>query len=130
MRTSLWLAAVYNVVWGAAVVLLPKTTLGWIGMEGATAAFWQCLGMIIGVYGLGYAVAATDPLRHWPIVMVGWLGKIFGPIGYVTGLVRGELPLAMSWTILTNDLIWWIPFTAILLTAWRYHSGERKAGSG
>ena len=32
---------------------------------------WQCVGMIVGVYGVGYLVAASDPLRHWPIVLVG-----------------------------------------------------------
>lgn len=39
---------------------------------------WQCVGMIVGVivgvYGIGYLVAASDPRRHWPIVLVGLLG--------------------------------------------------------
>ena len=38
------------------------------------------------VYGVGYAVAARDPLRHWPIVFVGLLGKILGPIGFAQAL--------------------------------------------
>lgn len=129
MRAALLLAALYNVLWGAAVVLFPKTTLGWIGLPDATAALWQCIGMIIGVYGVGYAIAAFDPLRHWPIVLVGWLGKIFGPIGYVLGVVRGELPLAMAWTILTNDLVWWAPFTAILVAARRHHAATSRSAA-
>jgi len=75
--------------------------------------------MVIGVYGIGYGIAARDPLRHWPIVLVGLLGKVLGPIGFVWAVNHGELPLAMGWTILTNDLIWWIPFTAILFHARR-----------
>ena len=75
--------------------------------------------MIVGVYGIGYLAAATDPLRHWPIVLVGLLGKIFGPLGYVGGLIRGEVPAAFGVTLPTNDLLWWIPFAMILLAARR-----------
>jgi hypothetical protein len=33
----------------------------------------------------------------------------------------GRLPLSWGWTLVTNDLIWWIPFTAILYHAARFH---------
>lgn len=122
---SLWAAAIYNLVWGAWVVLFPYQFFDWVGMDRPThISIWQCVGMIVGVYGIGYAIAATDPLRHWPIVLVGLLGKIFGPIGYVDGaLIRGELDPAFGWTIPTNDLIWWWPFSAILWATWRRHRG-------
>lgn len=73
--------------------------------------------MIVGVYGVGYGIAARDPFRHWPIVLVGLLGKIFGPIGFVGAVTSGRFPLAMGWTIVTNDLIWWLPFGVILRAA-------------
>jgi hypothetical protein len=75
--------------------------------------------MIVGVYGLGYLIAARDPLRHWPIVLVGLLGKILGPIGFLDAALRGQLPWSMGATILTNDLLWWIPFSMILWHAAR-----------
>jgi hypothetical protein len=80
---------------------------------------WQCIGMIVGVYGIGYLIAARDPVRHWPIVLVGLLGKIFGPIGFAWAWWRGTLPLAAGWVNVTNDLIWWWPFAAILAHAVR-----------
>ena len=46
--------------------------------------------MIVGVYGVGYATAALDPSRHWPVVLVGLLGKIFGPIGFLSAVVGGR----------------------------------------
>ncbi len=73
--------------------------------------------MIVGVYGIGYLVAAFDSRRHWPIVMVGLLGKILGPLGFGVALAKGTFPVAFGLTILTNDLIWWIPFSMILLDA-------------
>jgi hypothetical protein len=77
--------------------------------------------MIVGVYGIGYGIAAFAPLRHWPIVLVGLLGKVFGPIGFLDAALRGEMPWRCGWLIVTNDLIWWLPFTALLLAARRAH---------
>ncbi len=122
MSGVLWAAGIYNLIWGLVVVLLPEASLRWIGL--ATHAYpqlWQCIGMIVGTYGAGYLIAARDPFRHWPMVLVGLLGKVCGPIGFVWGLADGTLPAAMTWTILTNDLIWWLPFTSILWQAFRHH---------
>jgi hypothetical protein len=82
---------------------------------------WQCVGMIVGLYGIGYLIAAQDSHTHWPIVFVGLLGKIFGPIGFLIALLRGAFPPLFGLTILTNDLLWWIPFTLILREAYRNH---------
>jgi small multidrug resistance pump len=79
-------------------------------------------GMIVGVYGVGYAIAAFNPLRHWPIVLVGFMGKVFGPIGFAKALLTGALPLKFGAILLTNDLIWWVPFGALLWKAYQHHT--------
>ncbi|MEM8739563.1 MAG: alkyl hydroperoxide reductase [Planctomycetota bacterium] len=132
MGVTLWAAAGYNVLWGAWVVGWPNSYFEWVGMAAPVhPSIWQCVGMIVGVYGVGYAIAATDPLRHWPIVLVGFLGKVLGPIGYVDGAwVRGTLDPAFGWTIPTNDLVWWVPFSLILWAAWRRARAEGRAWIG
>lgn len=121
MRIVLWAAALYNVLWGTWVILRPNDLFVWSGIEPPLyPSIWQCVGMIVGVYGVGYAIAAQNPLRHWPIVLVGFLGKTFGPIGMVYNLfilpesAPGRLPPSWGWVNLTNDLIWWPFFAAIL----------------
>lgn len=118
MRRWLIAAAAYNIAWGAAMILAPVWTLKMLGVSPPTKdlwpQLWACIGMIVGVYGVGYFIAARNPARHWPIVLVGLLGKVLGPIGFVDAAMRGLLPWSMGWTILTNDLLWWIPFTMIL----------------
>jgi hypothetical protein len=117
MSFVLLLAAAYNLVWGAVVVLFPGAFHHWLGLPALApeaTAYWQCIGMIVGVYGIGYAAAALDPYRHWPIVLVGLLGKVFGPIGFVFSIVQGTFPVDFWPIILTNDLIWWVPFGLIL----------------
>ncbi|MBX9737053.1 MAG: alkyl hydroperoxide reductase [Phycisphaerales bacterium] len=119
-------AGVYNLAWGAFVVLMPDALFRLLNVPpdqwpNATGlAIWQCLGMVIGVFGVGYLAAATSPLKHWPIVLVGFLGKIFGPIGFVhAALINKTFPVEFGWTIITNDLIWWLPFGLILYAALR-----------
>lgn len=117
MKAALLSAAAYNLAWGALTILAPNLFFDLAGAERPNyPGVWQCVGMIVGVFGVGYAIAAFDPLRHWPIVLVGLLGKILGPIGFVMTAAKGELPWAFGVTILTNDLIWWAPFGVIL---WR-----------
>ena len=105
MRQVLKAAAVYNLVWGASVIIFPSMWFSWLGMSPpAYPEIWQCVGMIVGVYGIGYWIAAQDPFRHWPIVLVGLLGKVLGPIGFLWAVFQGRLPWEFGATILTNDL--------------------------
>jgi len=132
-----WLkaAAIYNVLWGALTIFYPNWLFDLTGMRPPAYPFiWQVVGMIVGVYGVGYWIAATDPYRHWPIVLVGTLGKLFGPAGYATGLLLGgtmpfvsDVPPEFGVTLITNDLIWWVPFALILLGAARNAQGRGAA---
>ncbi len=130
MSVVLILAAIYNIVWGIWVILRPNDMFDFANIPRPLyPAIWQCVGMIVGVYGVGYACAARDPLRHWPVTLVGFLGKLFGPIGILYGWLTltsespGYLPLRFSVTSLTNDVIWWLPFAAILYAAFKHHNG-------
>lgn len=115
LRTSLFAAGIYNLAWGLGVILFPMAAFRAFDMElPRYPQIWQCVGMIVGVYGIGYLIAARDPFRHWAIVLVGLLGKIFGPIGFLSAAISGDLPWSWGLIILFNDLIWWIPFGHIL----------------
>ena len=130
MRHWLIAAGLYNLVWGITVILLPDLPFKLFGMQPLSdpgRAIWQCLGMVIGGYGIGYLAASGNPVRHWPIVLVGFIGKICGPIGFVWTAARGGIDWSFGWTILTNDLLWWVPFGGILLAAWRTRPSRETA---
>jgi peroxiredoxin len=122
-------AGLYNIAWGAWAVLFPTHFWRLLDMEQPNYIFlWQCIGMIVGVYGVGYWVAARDVARHWPIVLVGLLGKIFGPLGFIDAhFVRDLVPLRFGVTLLTNDLVWWVPFGAMLWHAYRVNNARYDA---
>lgn len=130
MRYALWAAASYNILWGTLVVCFPALTYHWAGMKQLDyPELWQCIGMVVGVYGVAFGVAGWDPLRHWPVVLAGLMGKVLGPIGFVSAAMHGRLPWKMGWTILANDVIWWLPFGLILAAAYHALLDVRRTAS-
>ena len=78
MKRWMFAAGIYNLLWGATVVLAPLWLFTVLGVEppaGIGLPIWQCVGMIVGVYGVGYLAAAKDPLRHWPSCWWGCSAK-------------------------------------------------------
>lgn len=122
------IAGLYNILWGTIVVLFPLEFFNLTGMEVPNyPEIWQCVGMIVAVYGLGYIIAATDPFRHWPIILVGLLGKVFGPIGFLDAILRDRFTLEFGINIIFNDLIWWYPFGKILYDKYQDFLKPEKA---
>ena len=129
MGSVLRAAAVYNVAWGAAIILFPNALFDLTGMTRPLyPQIWQCVGMIVGVYGAAYGLASLDPTRHWPVVLAGLLGKVFGPIGFAVALFQGVFPPVWGLTILANDIAWWVPFFLILRHTYRSHITEDSLG--
>jgi len=115
MGAVLKLAGVYNILFGIWAIGWPGEWFRLSGMEPPRYLFlWQCIGMIVGVYGVGYLVASKAPYKHWAIILVGFLGKFFGPIGFLFMAIQGEMPWQAGWLNIFNDLIWLIPFGMIL----------------
>jgi hypothetical protein len=112
-------AAIYNVGYGLLLAFYPAQAFCWFGMPETPTVIIQCIGMMVGVYGLAYWIAGSDPIRYWPLVAVGIVGKTLGPIGFAVGLLRGVFLWRGVTMIVLNDLIWWWPFWMIMLRALR-----------
>ena len=81
MSWALLAAALYNLVWGGWVVLFPHALFDGLQMARPNyPELWQCVGMIVGVYGIGYALAPENTLipdrapdSTTPKAAAGWL---------------------------------------------------------
>ena len=125
-RPWFYAAALYNLVWGSMMVLFPQLFFRLIGMPLPNyPALWQVVGMFVLVYAPAYWWAARYPTPHRHLILIGVLGKLLGPLGFVWSVAGGQLPLAFGWTILTNDLIWWPAFGLYLRDAARLGGGWR-----
>jgi hypothetical protein len=63
-------------------------------------------------------------VRLTEIAAIGLLGKILGPIGLAVLILQGQWPRATIVLCLTNDLIWWVPFSLYLKDAWPFFRRE------
>jgi len=116
-------ACAYHVAWGAWVVADPNGLLRWASEPDLTARWtWQVSGLMGFALGIGYAVAARGPMRHWPVVLVGFLEKSLEMLGFVTAAGTGAAPWSLGTVVLIHDVVWWIPFAMILYQAVRHHS--------
>lgn len=121
MSVVIYLAGVYNIIWGSIVSIFPNELFILADMEPPRyPELFQCIGMMIAVIGVAYLASGHNPIRHWPIVLAGLLGRILGPIGFIFGYIKGTFTLAAGLTIVTNDLIWIIPFSMILWAAYKH----------
>src|SRR6266545_1968525 len=122
------LAAVYNVAFGIWACFWPGALFASLEMAPPNyPSLWQCLGMVVGLYGLLYAYAAVRPDRAKLIIAVGLAGKILGPIGMFIAVRSGEWPLRAVTLVVFNDFVWWLPFALFLLDRTRIGEGVRAS---
>ena len=124
MSAVLAFAGVYNLAWAATAILFPAESFSYSGLEqpGEPLTYpqlWQGMGMLIGVFGVGYLLAASNPLRHWGVVLVGLVSKLLAGGGVVAGVLSGQGRPAALVPSMFNDLVWWVPFALILRHAYR-----------
>lgn len=123
-------AAVYNVAFGLWAALFPRAFFVRCEMAPPTyPSIWACLGMVVGLYGLGYAYAAWRLDRAAPFIAIGLLGKLLGPVGWLLAVSSGEWPVRTVTLILFNDVIWWLPFCLFLLEGTRLTRRSRMGAS-
>ena len=119
-RIAFTAAAAYNIAFGLWAAVFPNAFFRVFALASPRyPAIWACLGMVIGLYGVGYAYGAWRLDRAFPFIAIGLAGKILGPIGWVTALLSHELPFRTFPLIVFDDLLWWLPFGMFLLEGTR-----------
>jgi hypothetical protein len=111
-------AGVYNIAWGAYAALDAQWLFRFAGMPLQNhPQIFTTLGMVLALYGVLYLDVALRPERGFLIAAVGLAGKVFGPLGWLWLVSTGQWPISSGILVVTNDLIWWIPFVVYLVDA-------------
>jgi small multidrug resistance pump len=130
LQRAFQVAAVYNVAWGAMVSVFPNLFFQIFHIEPINYPFIMSgLGMCIGLYGYGYWVVARDLRRYPQLVIIGFLGKTIGPIGWLWTVLNTSLPLRTMWTNVFNDLIW-LPFFIAYFVWYRSNAHDLSPDPG
>jgi hypothetical protein len=85
-------AALFNLAVGGALLAAPARIAEQLGVSGPGAPFAIVMsGMLIAVFGIGYAIVARDPAGNRGIVWIGTIGKIgaatLGAMQYVAAII-------------------------------------------
>lgn len=125
-RVALLVASLQCLIWGVFILALPERSSLAYGFDNVpTELFlWQGTGLIIFLFGVGYGIAATNPVQHWAVILIGLMAKVLGPVGMLWSVIQGQVSRQVLYLIPMNDLVWWLPFALILFAVFRNRAAE------
>lgn len=119
------LAGIYNICWGLWVTFDPNWLFRFANMELPNYPdIFICLGMVVGLYGIVYLEIARRPERGFLLALVGFVGKVLGPIGMFYNIYLGTWKSSALIMNITNDFIWLIPFAIYLYDSWSFYKED------
>ncbi|MFB9720560.1 hypothetical protein [Planobispora longispora] len=130
LHRSVFVAAgVYNIAWGSYAAVDPQWLFRFAGMTPQNhPQIFMTLGMVLGLYGVLYLDVALRPAHGFLVAAVGLAGKILGPLGWLWLVTTGRWPASTGILVITNDLVWWLPFAVYLRDSWPHWRRDREQG--
>lgn len=120
IRPILFIAFIYSLVWGIAMIWMPEYVFHSASLELPNHMYiWQTLGAIEMVLGISYLIACINPYRHWSPVLIGLGYKLMSTGIFLKSAMATPDLLNLSNYIFIDNLIWVIPFSAILISVYR-----------
>jgi hypothetical protein len=126
MMMKLWrsvfaLAALFNLAVGGSMCAAPLLVAERLGVGGAGAPYAMAMvGLLIAMFGIGYAMVAVNPPGNRGIVWIGMIGKAGAVLIGWLQYSAGALPLS-SFSLAAGDVLFVVLFALFL---WR---GPRPA---
>lgn len=106
-------AAFYNLIAGIAIILYPNWLFHFCKIQPINYPFiMQGVGMMVAVYGYAYWVVSKNLIKYKDLAFVGFLGKLFGAIGWIYYTSTSEITSSSLILTFFNDIIWIFPFLA------------------
>jgi hypothetical protein len=125
MSRVLSAAGIYHLAFAVWANAWPHLWFDWAGLEQPNFPWlWRSVGMISALFGVGFLIAARQPIRHWLIVLIGWAKMSLVVAGLAIAVAAGQLPAPACWIAVIDDLVWWLPFAWILWAALQAHAGR------
>ena len=120
-KAILYIAGAYHLLWAILAILFPEFffTLAKIDLP-TNFELWQLIGLYTGILGIGYLLAAANPIRHWRIVAMGFAIKLIISISFVNSFFHHTDNSIIFKMMVINHLIWLPLFAIILYNAYKH----------
>ncbi len=114
-------ACIHSLVWAVFIMAMPELAAKVYGFTKTPRELhlWQGTGLFILLLGIGFGLAAGDPIQHWGLVLMGFMAKMLGAAGMCFAVFQGQESTKVLWLLPINDIIWCVPFLLIILHARR-----------
>lgn len=120
LNASLFISAIYFVIWSLVVIIFPSILNSVVIDQGFTpVVFWDFMSLVTFILGIGLFIAAGNPHRHWPIILLVSLFHLAMIGGFVFGYTIGFFNNLFIRFILLNHFIWLIPNAIVLYRVYR-----------
>ncbi len=130
---SLWMtvllrfAGVFNLLAGTGMIVFYHEGFKMLGVQKPDLALpVQVMGILVGLFGVGYLLVAANPVENRNILMLGFLSKAISSVAalwYVSPLAAHPLPLWFAVVVFFSDIIYLPPFYVILRRLYRLARG-------
>jgi hypothetical protein len=112
--------AVYNVLAGLSMLVFYHEAYKMMGIDQPDVKMpLQLVGILVGLFGVGYWITASNPVENRNVLMLGFWSKLLGSClsGYY--VARGKLPAEFMIIVFFADIIYLVPFYIILKRLYR-----------
>lgn len=114
MYLLLKFAGGYNLLAGASMILFYHEGFKLLGIPKPDIALpIQLVGLLVGLFGIGYLMVERAPIENRNILLLGFLSKLLGPLLAVGYIFKGELPPTMLPVLFLADTVYLLPFWLI-----------------
>ena len=127
MNFVLRFAGAFNLLAGAAMCCLYHEGYRLLGVQKPELVLpLQLVGVMVGLFGVGYWLTALNPLENRNVLMLGFWSKAFGSVLGVYYTLAGPLPLVFLVVLLLADIIYLAPFAIILRRLYRFAAAKER----
>lgn len=127
MKWLLWFVGGYNLLAGAGMLCLYHEGYKLLSIQKPELNLpVQLVGVLVGLFGVGYWLVAANPVENRNILMLGFWSKALGSVLGVYYVLAGKLPLFFLAILLVSDIGYLPPFGLILRRLYRIAAQMRR----
>ena len=115
MKFVLRFAGTYNVLAGASMVCFYHEGYKLLGIPKPELVMpVQVMGVLVGLFGVGYHLVASSPVENRNILMLGFWSKALSSVLALCYIISGQLPLGFLPVLFFADIMYLPPFHIIM----------------
>jgi hypothetical protein len=128
MTFVLRFAGTYNLLAGACMICFYHEGYKMLGVPKPELILpVQVMGILVGLFGVGYHLVAANPVENRNILMLGFWSKALSSVAAFYYVGVGELPLGFVPVLFFSDVIYLPPFYVIMQRLYRLAAVEKRA---